>query len=88
MIDPILNKLPCTMKIKVTPKAKKSLVKLESDVDGGPLLKVYVTAPPADGKANAAVIALLAKTFGVAKSQIEITQGLSARHKTVLFKSR
>lgn len=45
------------------------------------LLKV--TAPPEDGKANAAVCKLLAKALGVPKSAVVVTRGESSRHKTV-----
>ena len=46
-------------------------------------LKIAVTSPPVDGEANAAVIELLAKTFGIAKSAIEVTAGASSRRKTI-----
>jgi len=46
-------------------------------------LKVAVTAPPVDGEANAAVIALLAKQLGVARSGVEVIAGASSRRKTV-----
>lgn len=44
-------------------------------------LKIRLTAPPVDGKANAQLIKFLAKTFGVNRSQIEILSGESSRHK-------
>ncbi|MDR3053685.1 MAG: DUF167 domain-containing protein [Coriobacteriales bacterium] len=44
-------------------------------------LKVRVTAAPADGKANAALIKLLAHELGVAKSAVTLVRGGSARHK-------
>ena len=49
----------------------------------GDRIKVFVTSPPVDGQANAAVLDLLRKTFGVAKSDLTITSGLSSRRKTV-----
>lgn len=53
----------------------------------GPLhdqrIKVAIMSPPVDGAANAAVIGLLAKTFGVAKREVTITAGHSSRRKTV-----
>jgi uncharacterized protein (TIGR00251 family) len=42
-----------------------------------------VTSPPVDGEANAAVIQLLAKTFGIAKSDVTIISGLTTKRKTV-----
>ena len=45
------------------------------------LLQVRVTAPPAEGKANKAIIALLAKTLDIAKSNITLVSGATARRK-------
>lgn len=49
---------------------------------GGELL-VRVTAPPENGKANAAVCKLLANALGVPKSAVRVTRGDISRHKTV-----
>ena len=46
-------------------------------------LRVSVTAPPHDGKANAALLELLAETLGVAKSRLRIVRGHSSRDKVV-----
>ena len=50
----------------------------------GEALKVCVTAPPVDGAANAAVIALLAEVLGIAKSRITIVAGATGRDKQVI----
>lgn len=74
--------------LRVTPNASKNEVigewrgedgRGESDIRLG----VKVTAPPDKGKANAAVIKLLAKQFGVAKAAVSIVSGETARLKTV-----
>ena len=44
-------------------------------------LKIRLTAPPVDGKANAQLQAFLAKAFGVAKSQVSLESGTLNRHK-------
>jgi uncharacterized protein (TIGR00251 family) len=44
-------------------------------------LSVKVTAPPADGSANEAIIKLFAKELGIAKSKIVIKRGQSSKHK-------
>jgi len=44
-------------------------------------LKVRLTSPPVDGKANAALIAFLAESFGVAKRQVTLLKGESGRTK-------
>jgi len=46
-------------------------------------IRVAVTAPPADGAANKAVCASLAKQLGVAKSRVAIRTGHHARDKVV-----
>lgn len=49
----------------------------------GAVLRVRVTAPPADGAANQAVRALLAERLGCARSRVEIVRGHTARTKVV-----
>ena len=49
----------------------------------GAVLRVRVTAPPADGAANEAVRALLAERLGCARSRVEIVRGHTARTKVV-----
>jgi len=55
------------------------------DVEGviGDALKVRLAAPPVDGKANTALIVLLAQTFGVASSAVWIAAGEGSRDKIV-----
>jgi uncharacterized protein len=68
-----------TFDVLVQPRASRAKV--------GPVhdgrLKISVTSPPVDGEANAAVIELLAKTFGVAKSAVSVVAGAASRRKTV-----
>ena len=72
------------LRLKVTPKAKRLAIGgLQPEADGGVCLKVAVTAAPEDGKANAAVIALLAKEWGVAKTAISVVAGATDRRKLV-----
>ena len=49
----------------------------------GDCIKIRLASPPVDGKANACLVGFLAGCFAVRKSQVQITQGLAARHKTV-----
>ena len=63
----------------VKPGSKKGpLVEIMDDQ-----LTVYVRERAVDGKANAAVIELLAKHFGVSKSKVQIETGFTSRHKRV-----
>jgi uncharacterized protein (TIGR00251 family) len=72
------------LRLKVAPKAKRNGIGAWLDeLDGGKALKVAVTAAPEDGKANAAVVALLAKEWGVAKSAISVVAGATDRRKIV-----
>ena len=64
--------------VKVFPGAKKNLFKEE-----GAGMKVYLTAPPVDGKANAALVDFLAEHYGVRTSRIEIIKGLKSRNKVI-----
>lgn len=66
--------------IRVTPRAKRSeIVEILPD----DTIKVRLTAPPVEGKANEALIALLAEVLDVAKSRIEIIAGDTGRDKLV-----
>ena len=53
------------------------------DTEGAALLAVSVTAPPEDGKANAALLGVLAKTWRLPKSSLSVAQGHTARRKTI-----
>lgn len=65
--------------VRVQPRARKN------EVCGvqGDALKVRLTAPPVDGAANEALVAFLAKSLEVRKSQVEIIQGRTSRSKVV-----
>jgi len=49
----------------------------------GESLKVRITAPPVEGKANAHLLKFLAKAFGVSRAAVELLGGESAREKRV-----
>ena len=64
----------------VQPKASRNkFVGLHGDE-----MKVAITAPPVDGKANKAVIQFVAKFLGLPKSAVTIKRGMQSRHKQVL----
>ena len=77
------------LRLKVAPKAKRNaiggLIDQPDDGKSGAAraLKVSVTAAPEDGKANEAVIALLARDWGVAKSAISVVAGATDRRTLV-----
>ena len=69
--------------VKVQPKASRDqVVGYRDDV-----LQLRVTAPPDKGRANAAVVALLAYALGVAKSRVRIVRGQSSRDKVLTVES-
>jgi len=70
-----------TLRLKVKPGAREDA--LEELDDGSWVARVK--APPVDGKANAAVVALLAKHFGLRKAQVHIKSGASGRMKLVVL---
>ncbi len=67
-----------TLQIRVTPKASQNRIERS---DGR--LRVYVTTVPEGGKANVAVLKMLANALGVPKSQLEIVKGDTGRDKVV-----
>ena len=75
--------------IKVIPNAKQNAV-VEDFVDllGQRILKIKTTQPPEDGKANKAVIEILAQYFAVKKNSIKLISGATSRNKVFWVKER
>lgn len=67
------------LSVKVKPNSKQQ--KVETGENGE--LIIRLKSPPVEGKANAELIKLLAKTYGVRKSQVKIKSGLTAKIKKV-----
>lgn len=73
--------------VRLQPKARRERIEgVVTEPDGRVALKVAVTAPPEDGKANAALVALLGKSWRLPKSAIEIVGGATDRRKTLLLR--
>ncbi|HEY1844150.1 MAG TPA: DUF167 family protein YggU [Buttiauxella sp.] len=67
------------LRLYIQPKASRdSIIGLHGDE-----LKVAITAPPIDGKANAHLVKYLAKQFRVAKGQVLVEKGELGRHKQI-----
>ena len=64
--------------VRVVPRAR-----VQKIVADGDILRVYTNAAPSDGEANAAVIKMLAKHYGVPKSSIKIVRGATSHDKVV-----
>lgn len=73
-----MKDLPKTFNIRVTPHAKQNKV-----VDADGVLRVYTTTAPENGRANDAVVKLLADYMNVPKSRIKILKGLTRRDKII-----
>ena len=68
--------------VKVVPKSSRNKIEKISDEE----YKVWVTAPPVDGKANDMLIQVLSKHFDVSKSSLSIIGGKTARVKIIDIK--
>ena len=62
--------------LRVTPRARRNALSRESGA-----IRAQVTAPPEDGRANAAVQALLAEALGIAKTRLVLLRGATSRDK-------
>jgi len=65
--------------VHVTPKSARNEIAGWRDSE----LRVRVTAPPEDGKANEAACKVLARALAVSKSRVNVVRGHSSRHKQV-----
>ena len=70
-----------TLRLKVVPRASRNAIVGWI----GDRLKVAVTAPPEKGRANAAVLKLLARELGIRQADLRITTGETASAKTVVI---
>ncbi len=68
-----------TFAVKVHPRAKKNAI----TGIAGDALKLALTAPPADGKANAACIEFFAKLLNLPRSSVTIAAGQTRPHKVI-----
>jgi uncharacterized protein len=68
-----------SLRVHVQPGAgKEAIIGIHGDS-----LKIQIVAPPVSDRANAALISLLARTFGIESASIKITSGLHERRKRV-----
>ncbi len=76
------SKSDTIIRIRVIPRAKKSEI---SQVLADGTIKIRLTAPPVEGKANQALVRFLADVFDISPSNIEIISGVKGRKKIVLI---
>jgi len=68
-----------TFQVRVQPRARKNAIVGEV----GEALKLALTAPPVEGRANEACVAFLAEVLNVARSSVTIAAGASSRNKVI-----
>lgn len=66
--------------VRAAPNASADAILLPEE---GEALRVRVTAPPEDGRANEAILSLLAKALGQPRSSLELLRGAGARDKLI-----
>lgn len=72
------------LRVRLTPRSGRDRIgAFERLADGNEVLVVHVRALPAEGAANAALVALLAAEVGVPKSKLAVVAGHASRVKTV-----
>jgi uncharacterized protein (TIGR00251 family) len=71
--------------VRLAPRSSANAIRgIEADAGGSAVLKVSVTAAPESGKANAALIKLLAKTWKLPKTSLSVVSGAASRRKVLL----
>jgi len=70
--------------VRLTPRARRDeIVGVTGTVDGRSALAVRVAAPPVEGAANKALLALLARTLDLPKSAVSLESGDASRLKRI-----
>ncbi|WP_263411592.1 DUF167 domain-containing protein [Terriglobus tenax] len=71
----------CLLPVRLHPGARKNAITGEHDG----ALKMALTAPPVDGKANEALLKFVAEWLGIAPSRVQLRSGQTSRTKVVLI---
>jgi len=75
-----------TLAVRAQPGAKRTAITGIYGEGAAAQLKIAVQSPPVEGRANSALIAFLAETFGLPKNQIEIVSGELSRSKVFVLR--
>ena len=77
------------LRVRLTPNARRDAVTgVAADQDGVAWMTASVTAVPEDGRANKALIKMLAKAFRMPKGAVAIVRGSASRNKTLRLTGR
>jgi uncharacterized protein (TIGR00251 family) len=68
------------MAVRVTPRASRNEI---VEILGDGTIKIHLTAPPVDGKANEALLKFLAKILDVPQQHLEVVAGTTSRDKLI-----
>ena len=71
------------LQCQLQPRSSRNEIIGNIESASGDRLKICITAPPVDGKANKHLISYMAKWFGTSKSQVSIIKGETGRQKTL-----
>jgi len=74
-----------TLAVRAQPGAKKTTIVGVYGEGDTAQLKIAVQAPPLEGRANEALVAFLAETFGIPKRSVELVSGELSRSKVFLL---
>ncbi len=80
------NTAGITLAVRAQPGAKKTAITGVYGEGQAAQLKIAVHAPPLEGRANQALIAFLAETFGLPKNAVELVSGELSRSKVFLMR--
>ena len=69
------------IRCKIKPNSKKGNLIQKSQDENGEFFEIFIREPAIEGKANLAVIKLLAEEFGVSKSRVSLRTGVKSRFK-------
>jgi uncharacterized protein len=73
-----------SFQVRLTPKGGRNAIEGWAEgPDGKRYLKARVAAPPEDGKANEALVRLIAKALDIGKTRVRIVSGATSRMKTI-----
>jgi uncharacterized protein (TIGR00251 family) len=71
------------LQVRLTPRAGRDAVDGVKEGPSGPHIQARVRAVPEDGRANAALVELVAREIGVPRSTVEVAAGHTARLKSI-----
>jgi uncharacterized protein (TIGR00251 family) len=75
-----------TLAVRAQPGAKKTAIVGVYGEGDAAQLKIAVQAPPVEGRANDALVAFIAETFGIPKRAVELVSGELSRSKVLLLR--